>query len=478
MRRINPNHLTRVPLVCPFICIIALCFSLYFRYNFANAALFLALLQSIYNIVLVRFPKTSKISTVFILAMAVSSFFVLFLSLFSLRFSWVLSSLVHYSMLLLSLLIPYYVTRVLNPNQYSLFTEQPREKRRHCLCTILHFVFLFLFLVLTFLFVFQASRDVFFTLSHKPPGQFFTTSTGISVHVVCYGDTSNTYTVVVDGGMGSPATAFLPIMNALPSFSFCFYDRPGLGYSPFSSSHDGSSFSSGKVLAEVIPLLAAPGCVYADYFTNSKLVLASHSIGGAVDRVVYGSIRLDGAILFDATTHHCLDREYALSRHNYTGAFLTNDVYGFLFTSISRPLGSLLSGFGMVSWFSSGAWSKHEYGREIGGFYTTEKHQRAWARELATYTQHHLSLISSYLDDKRPGEDDLHILGDMPVLVFSAGRSLEDETDDILYWGALLQQDQLGLSTNSQQYRCVDCDHFIMSWNASFCAPKILETFV
>ncbi|KAL0233082.1 hypothetical protein GEMRC1_011829 [Eukaryota sp. GEM-RC1] len=283
--------------------------------------------------------------------------------------------------------------------------------------------------------------------------------------------------------MGGPAATFLPFKDRLiDSAAFCLIDRPGLGHSPIPNDYDGSSFTSGQVLSNLLFNLVSSDHIYSSYFHNKKLVLASHSIAGANDRIVYNDVAsLSGALLFDATTHHCLDRSYAIKYHNYTGRFLTSEAYGVLFDSIPRPLGTFLRGFGAVSMMSYPSWAAlPDHGPYIGGFYRTEKHQRAWARELSQYRADSLELISEYLEEHRPGQDDRDILEDKPVHVFSAGKAPEYlplPEAEIEYWGGILQSDHLLMSSRSVQHRCVDCDHFMMSWNMDFVEP-IVRTFL
>jgi pimeloyl-ACP methyl ester carboxylesterase len=150
----------------------------------------------------------------------------------------------------------------------------PVPKRRGCLGWLGRAalgVLVFLVILVVAGAIYQATASASDARKYPPPGQVYEVG-GTKLHLYCTGEGSPT--VILEAGAGSPSLTWFPVQEKITELTrVCSYDRPGFGWSEPAS----EPLSSEQVAANLHGLLEAAG-------VPGPYVLVGHSAGGVYAR--------------------------------------------------------------------------------------------------------------------------------------------------------------------------------------------------
>lgn len=293
-------------------------------------------------------------------------------------------------------------------------------------------------------FIYQQQATARDLEAYPPPGKLVKVD-NIDMHIYCEGE--GTPTVILESGLGAYSLAWWTIRETVTQETrTCVYDRASMGWSSFTdtvSTHD-------IIIDNLHTLLDNAG-------ETPPYILVGHSAGGVYVRAYAKQYpdEIAGMILVDSSHENSANRlpEYIVSASTSPDTMLEICPY-------VSPFGvrRLLS---MGETFVSDFYSDETIrGAAIANFYRST-YCSALLNEIAGFA------LDTQQDDPPPD------LGDLPLIVLTAGRGYVTDTDSIedsemlatlqeadRVWNEL-QEELAGLSTNSTHIIVEDSGHVI-----------------
>ena len=327
--------------------------------------------------------------------------------------------------------------------------DKPAGRRRGCLgCLGRGALGLLTLLVLGMVAgaIYQAAASSADLRKYPPPGAIYPVG-GVDMHLYCTGEGSPM--VILEAGGGSPSLAWAWVQENVAGFArVCSYDRPGYGW----SSPAAGPLSSEQVAATLHELLAA-----AD--VPGPYVLVGHSDGGVYVRSFFAQYPAEvvGMVLVDSS-HESQNLRFP---PEYL-ASLRQQQWMMKACQALAPFGVVRLARLWTLLLPQSILSTDEGAAVLSTMYRPS-YCRAYANELAA--------ASEFLSQPQGPP----ALGDLPLVVISAGLSLEEMLDqtpsaavaamgretfaEIVRVSQDLQQDLVRLSTQGRQIMAGESTH-------------------
>lgn len=271
------------------------------------------------------------------------------------------------------------------------------------------------------------TRDV------PPPGTLYDVG-GFRLHIDCKGQLQGAPAVIVEGGAMSASPTYYWLQHLLQSETMvCTYDRAGLGWSDNSV----TPRDSDTITRELHALLVQAGI-------EPPLVLVGHSIGGAHIRVYADNYPNDVAgLVFVDSTHP----------DQFVKSGITNDMieasYGtYQFLEFAGTIGLLPYIYNTAPSDAGEQGLPSEALNQLNWFNRNGRLGREGLKEIKK--------LSAVLDRTR---ETAHF-GDIPILVFTAGKNDNPNTEELEEQGAKLNiisdlQAELALLSSNGRHRVI-----------------------
>ena len=296
--------------------------------------------------------------------------------------------------------------------------------------------------------IYQAAASASDHKRFPPPGVIYTVGE-LALHLHCTGEGSPS--VILEAGAGSPSSAWVWVQEKVAGFTrVCSYDRPGFGWSSPAS----GPLSPGQVAATLHELLAAAAI-------PGPYILAGHSDGGVYVRSFQARFPSEvvGMVLVDSS--------HESQNLRFPPAYLA---------SLNQQAGMMkachaISPFGVVR--LARLWTRllpaSILASDEGAAVLSTMYRNSYCRASAD----ELEAVSEFLSQPQGPAS----LGDLPLVVISAGLSLEemlaqtpkaavslmgeDTFAQIVQVSHDLQAELVGLSTQGRQIIAEESTHNI-----------------
>ena len=256
------------------------------------------------------------------------------------------------------------------------------------------------------------------------PGRMIDVGNGRRMSLDCKG--AGSPTVILESGLGSPAILWNPVLNGVePLTRVCAYDRAGYGYSDAGP----SPRTTNAIVDDLEKLLAAAG-------EKGPYVLVGHSFGGFNIRVFQARHKQDVVgLIFVDSSHPEQD-------HRMPPGVLQKQR---LLNTAAHILPVLLR-VGVVR--AALAWGKTD--EELTFLETQPK-----------FAQAMLSELDAFPESGRQTAAASPILGDLPIIVLTAGKDGTGMPELYKKWREEFQPELVRLSSKSKQHIVEGATHLI-----------------
>jgi pimeloyl-ACP methyl ester carboxylesterase len=337
--------------------------------------------------------------------------------------------------------------------------DKPANRRRSCLGFLGRGaigVVIFLVIVLVAGLIYQATASASDLKKYPPPGELYDVG-DYRLHLYCTGDASpanatgeGSPTVILEAGSGFPALTWYLVQKEVRGFSrVCSYDRPGYGWSDSAS----GPLSPAQVATDLHKLLETAG-------VPGPYILVGHSAGGYYIRAYVNQYPSEvvGMVLVDAA-YEQQDRLYPpefIKLMNNSAAML--------------PLCQIMAPFGgmRIMKILNALLPANLLPEDVEGAFLSTIHRTSYCKSMANETE----AVASF----RSHPDLPNSLGDLPLIVLSAGISADEEYAQmggarsgisrevyakVYEANQEMQKELASLSTHGQQVLATESGHLI-----------------
>jgi pimeloyl-ACP methyl ester carboxylesterase len=340
---------------------------------------------------------------------------------------------------------------------------KPARRRRSCLGCLGRAalgVLVFLVIVVVAGAIYQAAASASDAKKYPPPGQLYDMG-DYKLHLYCTGEGSPT--VILEAGAGSPSLSWFLVQEKVAEFTrVCSYDRAGFGWSEPSS----GPLSSDQVAADLHGLLKTAG-------VPGPYILVGHSAGGPYIRAYASQYPAEvlGMVLVDSS-HESQNLRFPAKFQEYSQR-----------QNSMMKLCQYFSPFGVIR--LSKLWHtmipETITSSDLGAAVMSTMYRTSYCRS----SNDEISAISeAFSQPEGPAS-----LGDMPLIVLSAGASFKEMPEaivkaigaDVLAEMEMisqeLQQELVGLSTQGKQVIAEESSHYIQ-WDQPNLVIDAIRTIV
>lgn len=341
--------------------------------------------------------------------------------------------------------------------------DKPASKRRSCLgCLGRAAIGLVAILAIAMVAgaIYQSASSASDLKNYPPPGQLYDVGDN-KLHLYCTGEGSPT--VILEAGAGSPSLAWFLVQEKVAEFTrVCSYDRAGFGWSEPAS----GPLSTHQVAANLHGLLEAAG-------VPGPYVLVGHSAGGPYIRAYASQYPAEvlGMVLVDSS-HESQNLRFPAKFQDYSER-----------QNFMMKLCQYISPFGVIRlsklWHTMIPEAITSSG--LGAAVMSTMYRTSYCRS----SNDEISAISeAFSKPEGPAS-----LGDMPLIVLSAGASFKEMPEAIVKTvgqnvldqmeqvSQELQQELAGLSSQGEQVIAAQSSHYIQ-WDQPELVIDAIRTVV
>jgi pimeloyl-ACP methyl ester carboxylesterase len=332
---------------------------------------------------------------------------------------------------------------------------KPTARRRSCLGWLGRAalgVLVFLVILVAAGAIYQAAASASDARQYPPPGQLFDVE-GRQSHLYCSGEGSPT--VILEAGAGSPSLTWFPVQEKIAEFTrVCSYDRPGFGWSEPAS----APLSSEQVAANLHGLLEVAG-------VSGPYVLVGHSAGGVYARAFAHQYPTEvlGMVLVDSS-HESQNARFPARFQEYSAR--QNGMVRLC--KVISPVGAIRLAKLYHTMIPENITSSNWGAAAMATMYRTSYCDSSYDEMVA--------ITEAFSQPGGPAS-----LGDMPLIVLSAGGTFQempeaivkavgqDTLDQMEQVSQEMQQELADLSSQGEQVIAKESSHYIQ-WDQ----PKLV----